>query len=150
MKTLTKPSHTKTRNREETRDTVVFDAHAWVEYALNSPHADTIAEKLSSSRRPLTPATVIGELKESMLRQHIPKSKISTVLLYVKSKSTIVNVDAEIAEKAAEINFQHKKTIKDWGMLDSIVYAVTILNKGQVITGDPHFKNLPQVTYIGT
>lgn len=147
---MTKPSHTKTRNREETRDTVVFDAHAWVEYALNSPHADTIAEKLSSSRRPLTPATVIGELKESMLRQHIPKSKISTVLLYVKSKSTIVNVDAEIAEKAAEINFQHKKTIKDWGMLDSIVYAVTILNKGQVITGDPHFKNLPQVTYIGT
>ena len=147
---MTKPSHTKTRNREETKDTVVFDAHAWVEYALNSPHADTIAEKLSSSRRPLTPATVIGELKESMLRHHIPKSKISTVLLYVKSKSTIVNVDAEIAEKAAEINFQHKKTIKDWGMLDSIVYAVTILKKGQVITGDPHFKNLPQATYIGT
>jgi len=147
---LTKPSHTKTRNREETRDTVVFDAHAWVEYALDSPHADIIAEKLSSSRHPLTPATVIGELKESMLRHHIPKSKISTVLLYAKSKSAIVNVDAEIAEKAAEINFQHKKIIKDWGMLNSIVYAVTILKKGQLITGDPHFKNLPQATYIGT
>jgi predicted nucleic acid-binding protein len=109
----------------------VFDAHAWVEYALNGPHADMIAEKLSSARHPLTPATVIGELKEAMLRHHIPKSKISTVLLYVKNKSTVVNIDAEIAEKAAEINFQHKKTIKDWGMLDSIVYAVTILRRGR-------------------
>ena len=150
MKTLTKPSHTPTKNREETRDAVVFDAYAWVEYTLNSPYADMIAEKLSSARHPLTPATVIGELKEAMLRHHIPKSKISSVLLYAKNKSTVVNIDAEIAEKAAEINFQHKKTIKGWGMLDSIVYAVTILKKGRVITGDPHFKNLPQVTYIGT
>ena len=150
MKTLTKPSHTKTKNREETRDAAVLDAHAWVEYALNGPHADMIAAKLSSAHHPLTPATAIGELKEAMQRQHIPKSKISTVLLYVKNKSTVVNIDAEIAEKAAETNFQHKKTIKGWGMLDSIVYAVTILKKGRVITGDPHFKNLPQVTYIGT
>jgi hypothetical protein len=78
---LTKPSHTPTKNREETRDAVVFDAYAWVEYALNSPYADMIAEKLSSTRHPLTPATVIGELKEAMLRHHIPKSKISSVLL---------------------------------------------------------------------
>jgi hypothetical protein len=84
------------------------------------------------------------------LRHHIPKPKISSILLYVKNKSTVVNIDAEIAEKAAEINFQHKKTFKGWGMLDSIVYAVTVLKKGRVITGDPHFKNLPQVTYIGT
>ena len=150
MKTLTKPSHTRTENREETKDIVVFDAYAWVEYALDGPYADMIAEEHSSAPHPLTPATVIGELKEAMLRHLIPKSKILSILLYVRNKSTVVNIDAEIAEKAAEINFQHKKTIKGWGMLDSIVYAVTILKKGRVITGDKHFRKLPKVTYIGT
>jgi len=136
-------------NREEPDEVVIFDAYAWCEYALDGPHAELIGKKLSSARQALTPASVLGELKESMLRHHVKTSKISSILLYVKNRSFIVNIDAEIAEKAGDINFKNKKKIQGWGMLDSLVYSATLLKKGRVITGDPHFKNLPEVIYIG-
>ncbi len=149
MKTLKKPSQPPQKNIKQTLNAVVFDAHAWVEYALDSPNAELMAEKLSSAQQALTPATVLGELKEAMLRQNIPRQKISAILHYIKNKSTVIDINAEIAEKAGEINFKHKRRTKDWGMLDSIVYAVAITKKGQVITGDPHFKNLRNTIYIG-
>lgn len=149
MNTLKKPSQSAQKNSEQAAEAIIFDAHAWVEYALDSPNAELIAEKLSSAQQALTPATVLGELKEAMLRHRIPKQKISAILHYIRNKSVIINIDAEIAEKAGEINFKNKKNIKDWGMLDSIVYAVAIIKKGQVITGDLHFKNQRNVIYIG-
>lgn len=149
MRTLKRLSRISAKNREEQDNVVVFDTYAWCEYALNGPHAELISEKLSSARQALTPACVIGELKEAMLRQRIKPSKISSVLLYVKNRSFIVNIDADIAERAGDINFEHKKKIQGWGMLDSLVYAVTLLKKGRVITGGSHFKNLPEVIYIG-
>jgi len=149
MRTLTRPLHLSEESREEPDDVIIFDAYAWCEYALDGPHADLISRKLSSARQALTPASVIGELKETMLRHSIETSKMLPILLYVKNRSLVVNIDAEIAERAGDINFQHKKKIEGWGMLDSMVYSVTILRKGRVITGDPHFKNLPEVIYIG-
>lgn len=137
-------------NQEEQDDVVVFDACAWCEYALDGPHAELISKKLSSARQALTPASVLGELKESMLRHNIQPSKISSILQYIKNRSFIVNIDAEIAESAGDINFENKKKIQGWGMLDSMVYSVTLKKNGQVITGDTHFKNLPKVIYIGT
>jgi len=145
MNPLRKPRE----NPEETDNSVVLDAHAWCEYALDGPYADLVSENLSSIRQPLTPASVVGELKESMLRHNVTASKISSILLYIRNKSLIVNIDAEIAEKAGDINFENKKKIQGWGMLDSIVYSVALLRKGRVVTGDPHFKNLPYVIYIG-
>jgi len=144
-----KPLHIPEENLEEPDDVVIFDAHAWCEYALDGPHAELIGKKLSSARQALTPASVLGELKESMLRHHVKTSKISSILLYVRNRSFIVNIDAEVAERAGDINFRYKKKIQGWGMLDSMVYSVTLLKKGRVITGDPHFKNLPEVIYIG-
>lgn len=137
------------KSTKQTENAFVFDAYAWVEYALDGPKADVIAEKLSIAQQALTPATVLAELKEAMLKHNIPRQKISAILNYIKSKSAIINIDAEIAEKAGEINFKHKKRIKNWGILDSIVYAVTLTKKGQVITDDYHFKNLKNVIYLG-
>jgi predicted nucleic acid-binding protein len=148
MNTLKKPLPTQ-ESTKKVKNTIVFDAYAWVEYALDGPNADLVAEKLSMAQQAQTPATVIGELKEAMLKHNIPRQKISAILNYIKNRSTIVNIDADIAEKAGEINFKHKKQVKDWGMLDSLVYATAIIKKAQVITGDPHFRKLRNVIYIG-
>ncbi len=83
-----------------------------------------------------------------MLRHDVDAAKIDLIMKYVKSKTTVVKIDAEIAEKAGEINYEYKETIKGWGMLDSLVYAATVARKANVITGDPHFKDLPNVIPI--
>lgn len=128
---------------------IVFDAYAWVEYALDSPKAEKVAELLESASEAITPASVLAELKESMLRHGIKAYIIKKILTYVKSRTTVVGIDSTVAELAGRLNFERKKTTKDWGMLDSFVYATSRLYGGKVLTGDPHFKHLKKVIYIG-
>jgi predicted nucleic acid-binding protein len=128
---------------------IVFDAYAWVEYALDSPKADMVAQMLESSSEAFTPASVLAELKESMLRHGLRPQLIRWVLTFVRSRTTVVEIDAEVAEVAGETNFKQKKTVKSWGMLDSFVLAVARVKGGKVLTGDAHFKDMNNVIYIG-
>jgi len=128
---------------------IVFDAYAWVEYALDSPKAEKVAELLESASEAITPASVLAELKESMLRHGIKTDIIKRILTYAKSRTTVVGIDSTVAELAGKLNFLHKRTTKGWGMLDSFVYATSRLYNGKVLTGDPHFKRLKKAIYIG-
>jgi uncharacterized protein with PIN domain len=128
---------------------IIFDAYAWVEYALDSAKAERVAELLESASEAVTPASVLAELKESMLRQGIRVPVMNRILTYIKSRTTVVGIDSTVAELAGEINFTQKKAIKNWGMLDSFVYAMAKVRRGIVLTGDPHFKQLKNVIYIG-
>jgi len=128
---------------------VVFDAYAWVEYALDGLSSEIVKERLDNASEAFTPASVIAELKESMLRHKVRKRIIHQMISFVKGKSSVVEIDSRIAELAGEVNFHRKKTVKDWGMLDSLVFSVSIMKKARLLTGDPHFKDLSNVIYIG-
>jgi uncharacterized protein with PIN domain len=128
---------------------IVFDAYAWVEYALDTPKAEQVAELLESASEAVTPASVLAELKESMLRHEISMLVINRILRYIESRTMVIRIDPTVAELAGEMNFTQKRVIKNWGMLDSFVYATAKLCNGAVLTGDPHFKHLKKVIYIG-
>ena len=136
-------------SRAGSRAVVVFDAYAWCEYALDGPHADTVIETLHSAYQALTPASALAEIREALLRHRVEAGVIKDIMEFIRSKSQVVSIDADVAEKAGEVNFQMKEQVRGWGMLDSFVYAVALLNQGQVLTGDAHFKGLPNVMYIG-
>ncbi len=129
---------------------IIFDAYAWVEYAVDGPHASRVGRILAEYEEIFTPASVVAELRDSMLKKGIPNTSIHQIMLYTEAKSRIVDIDFEIAQLAGEINFQQKKTVKGWGMLDSFVYAVAKSRGGCVFTGDSHFKNLKDVIYLGS
>lgn len=130
-------------------EVIVFDAYAWVEYALDSPKAEKVALMLESSSEAFTPASVLAELKESMLRHGLGRQLTRRVLEFVRSRTVVAEIDAEIAEVAGETNFKQKKKVKNWGILDSFVLAVAMVKGGKIITGDPHFKDMNNVIYIG-
>jgi predicted nucleic acid-binding protein len=130
-------------------DVVVFDTYAWVEYALDGPKAEIVAQQLALAAEALTPATVLGELKEALLRHRIAPKKIAAILNFVRGRTLVVEITADITEKAGEVNCEHKQRIEGWGMMDSLVYAVTVVRHAKVITGDPHFQGLADVIYIG-
>jgi len=134
--------------RRSNDEIVIFDAYAWVEYALDRPGAEIVNNTLDRAEEVFTPITVIAELKESMLRHKIQGDIIAKIIDFIKARTTVVDIDLTISELAGEINFQNKKSIRDWGMLDSMVLAVSLAKKGSVLTGDSHFKNLRNVIYL--
>ena len=120
----------------------VFDTYAWVDYLAGGRGAKKVAELLDNpSGKLVTPATAVAELTERLLREGIDKSKIQQVIKFIGSKTEIYACDEEVAVRAGELNFAQKKKVKDWGMLDSLNYAIASVLHCIFVTGDPHFKD---------
>ncbi len=62
----------------------------------------------------------------------------------IRQKSRIVPLDTILARKAGAI----RRMLKECGLGDAIIYATAEMHHGEVLTGDPHFRDLPGVIYI--
>jgi len=68
--------------------------------------------------------------------------------MFTQSSSDVLDLDEEIAILAGKINFENKKKIKNWGMLDSFIYSTARLYGLKTLTGDKHFKDLEEVEML--
>ena len=62
----------------------------------------------------------------------------------ISSRCYLIPVDEEIAIKGAK--FRHER---DWGLGDALIYATAIREGAKVLTGDPRFKGLKDVIFLG-
>jgi predicted nucleic acid-binding protein len=69
-------------------------------------------------------------------------------LAFIESATEVVPLDAPLALKAGETDFLMKKRIRNWPIADSIIYATARSRAAQVVTGDPHFRNLEEAIFI--
>jgi predicted nucleic acid-binding protein len=128
----------------------VFDTYAWIEYIANSKHAKKVADLLKNARhKKVTPATVIAELTEKLFREGSDRSQIQQIINFIANKTLIVQCDSGVAFRAGEISYTQKMKMRDWGMLDSLNYAVARILNYKFVTGDPHFKGFKDVVWIG-
>ena len=119
----------------------VIDSYAWVEYFRGSREGK-IAKDYIENKICATPSIAIAELSEKYKRENKDFEKDFD---FIVSRTKILNLDADIALIAGQINHENKKKIKDWGMADSIVLATAKLLNAIVITGDEHFRNLNSI-----
>ena len=64
------------------------------------------------------------------------------------ASTQIVDLTFDMADGAAEIDIEMKKSVKGWGLADSIVLATAKAARASVVTGDEHFQNLKEVLFI--
>ena len=68
---------------------------------------------------------------------------------YDEKNSFVFPVLREHWINAAKIKFEMREKIKNFGLIDSILVAKQEQLKCKIISGDPHFKNLKNVVYMG-
>ncbi len=91
----------------------------------------------------VTPSIVVAELSEKHRRLNREfRSKYD----FVRSRTSIVPLEEELAKAAGEINFERKKRVRGWGLADSIVLATARRSGFSIVTGDPHFSDLAEET----
>jgi len=66
------------------------------------------------------------------------------MLLEIQQRSRIVPIDINIARLAGNV----RSRMKEGGIADALIIATAIINQAKVLTGDPHFKTLPDVILI--
>ncbi|HIK02891.1 TPA: type II toxin-antitoxin system VapC family toxin [archaeon] len=114
--------------------TAVFDTYTWVEL-----FEGRISEgSVFNEKEIVTSVISLYEMYSKYLQYDEQKTKDAVGL--VQSKARIVNVDKYIALRAAQLRKKYK-----FSMADSIILSTAIQENAEIVTGDPHFKNVTEV-----
>ena len=122
----------------------VLDSFAWVEYFLGSNRVEKVKDFIES-KKCATPTIVIAELSAKYSND---KTDFTDKLKFIKFNAKIMFLTDEIAELAGKIKIQQRKTKKDFGFADSIIYATALLCNARVISGDPHFEDIKEAIMV--
>lgn len=123
---------------------ILLDSYAWIEFFIGSEQGKKV-QKILEYYACFTSIVSIAEIIDWCLRNNKdPTDRIRRI----KELSRLINLNEVIVTSAGKINFENKKTIKDWGMLDSFIYATALLYNLKVLTGDTHFKGLVNVEML--
>ncbi len=130
----------------------VIDTYAWVEYLIGSK-SGKISKEYIDGGHSFTPSIVIVELRKWYLREieagRRSEQEMQKHFAFIESVSQVVPLDMALSLEAGQIDFLMKKRIRNWPIADSVVYATGRSRRAQVISGDPHFKGLEGVIFIG-
>jgi predicted nucleic acid-binding protein len=122
-----------------------MDTFAWIEYFAGSEKGERAKGHIDSGEA-ITPTIVIAEFTDKYTREKMnPKERLK----FMRTKSTIVALDDEIAEVAGIISAERRAKVKGWGLVDSVVLATARVRGVKVVTGDEHFQDLNEAIMIG-
>jgi predicted nucleic acid-binding protein len=117
----------------------VIDSYAWIEYFRGTTpgrKARAYIEGVSATTSVLS----LAELHEKYLREKW--SSFDEDVAFIMTRTSLTEINRQIAVLAGEINHRRKSLVKDWGMADSITLATARIASAKVVTGDRHFKGL--------
>jgi len=132
---------------------IVIDTYAWIELLIGSERGNKVKELIENAQEVYTPSTVLAEAARKFLREDIDEKTIASWLEIIKAASVITQIDSTTALEAAKCHIEIAKKAKmskqnTPSLFDAIVYATARLNQCKILTGDEHFKNLPETIWI--
>ena len=134
------------------KSSFVIDTYAWIEYLLGSKAGAKVRTYIEGGKA-LTPSIVIAELRKWYLKEieagRRSEREMQLHFAFVESTTQIVPLDSALALKAGETDFLMKKRIKNWPLADSVIYATAKSRASQVVSGDPHFRDVEDCIFIG-
>jgi predicted nucleic acid-binding protein len=123
------------------------DTYAWIEYLKGTSQGALLKKVIDQKVHKLvTMECSLAELQGFCLRDSI---RFDTVHKIVQANSVVLPVLRNIWLDAAHVRYETRKKVKHFGMLDAVLVAKQRELKCKIITGDPHFKNLKDVVYLG-
>jgi predicted nucleic acid-binding protein len=124
---------------------IIVDAFAWVEFFIGSERGRIVKRYIDDGYVVITLTTTLSELKEYALRND---KDFDEILPLIRGCSEIREIDEGIGIMAGEVNYERKKVVKGWGMMDSYVLASSLVLNAGILTGDQHFRDVEDVIML--
>src|SRR5208283_1802228 len=131
----------------------VVDSYAWIEHFLGSEKGGKTDEILQNSDEIYTPDVVLAEIARKYAREGVEDNIIQSRLQQIEDASNIVALNAEIALLAAKCYLEMQANAKKLKLtlprlFDAIILATGRSLNAKILTGDQHFKNLPETLWL--
>ena len=125
---------------------MLFDSSAWIEFFKETEKAKRVEEVLKSEEN-YTCIVTIAEVVNWCLKNDL-ENKIYEYAEGIINGSTILDLNMQIVTVAGKLNYERKKTVKNWGMIDSLILAASQIYNLKVLTKDSQFKDLLDVELL--
>ena len=118
----------------------LLDSFAQIEYFIGSKRGAKVRNYIESGEPIYISSICLTEIKSRYLREGKDPTNI---IEFIIERSFVVPLNAEIALLAAEVKQKYKLHT-----IDAIIYATVQYKNLTLVTGDQHFKDLPNVEMI--
>ncbi|WP_292347830.1 MULTISPECIES: PIN domain-containing protein [unclassified Methanoregula] len=118
---------------------LVLDTWTWIEYWKGDDRVRTYIERKETR---ITSMITIAELERFY---GVERERMDRMVSMIRSRSLLVPVDLVIARTAGSV----RRQMKEGGIADAIIYATALRHRAKVVTGDPHFRGMPEVVFVG-
>lgn len=131
---------------------IVVDTYAWIELLIGSEKGARVKQTLENAEKIYTPSIVLAEAARKFQREGIEEKTIAEWLQIITDASEITQIDCQIALEAAKSHIilsENAKKLKQNtpSLFDAIVHATAKTNQAKILTGDQHFKDLPETLW---
>src|SRR5438309_3684285 len=123
--------------------TVLIDSWTWIEYWKGGPRSRQAADYIDGSETAIVSTVNLAETLYWVMR-HYDEPTVEEKRLTIAKRCFLIPLDMKIAVDAAKTK---KKT--KLGLADSIVLATARNENATIVTGDPDFRGMNNVFYIG-
>jgi predicted nucleic acid-binding protein len=132
---------------------IVIDSYAWIELFIGSAKGRKVKEILENADEVYTPDTVLAEIARKYIREGIEDKIVNTRLEQIIGASNVTYLDAKLVLESAKCYFEiadnaRKTRLNAPSLFDAIVLATGRLLKSKIVTGDEHFRFLPETVWI--
>ncbi|MBI4009760.1 MAG: PIN domain-containing protein [Candidatus Aenigmarchaeota archaeon] len=125
---------------------MLLDTSAWIEFFQGTEKSKKVENVLKTEEN-FTSIVTFAEIVNWCLKNNI-QDKIKGYIEGIKNGSTILELNEPIAIIAGKLNYERKKIVKNWGMIDSIILATAQIYNLKVLTKDSQFKDLSNVEIL--
>ncbi len=131
----------------------MIDSYAWIEQFTGSTNASKVKDTLENAEELYTPDVVLAEVARKYIRDNVADNITKTRLQQIGDNSKIVYLSPKLAFESAKCYSElaeHARKNKNNkpSLADAIVLATARALNAKVLTGDQHFKSLPETVWI--
>jgi predicted nucleic acid-binding protein len=121
----------------------VIDTWVWVEYYFGE--IPPVKEYIENSNNDIfTSVITLTEMIKFLHQKKVDSAIIQKVVHEIGIRSLIIPVNEEIAISAGD----YRRDGFNGGIADTLILATARSGNHNVVTGDPHFRDLPDVVFI--
>jgi len=124
----------------------LLDAFAWIEYLEGTALGGQVRALLEDEENEvLTSAYTVAEVASKSARRGKDGRDAAS---RIEASSTIVPLEFTVATSSGLVHAERRKKVKDFPLGDATVIAAAKALHATIVTGDPHFKDEPNLLYL--
>jgi predicted nucleic acid-binding protein len=124
----------------------VLDSWSWIEYFEGSRKGEKVRAIVTDSRNEVyTHSISIAEIVSKAERRGKDSDE---VWLAINNSSKVIETNSEESKDAGKTHVDVKSKTRNFSLADAFVLSTARRLRAKVVTGDPDFKNIPDVLML--